>query len=320
MVFVYFIAMNDLRESSDLNLISGQGVMVYDNYSERSSQNHHVVYALHDSGYVARTYARIDEEISTVESIFESIKVSADNLNGDVQGLIPASANLLNYSIDDDILVMNLSESFLYYMPSDEEQLISMLVWSMTELENVERVYLQIDGKPINNLNSGLNVGRGLTRQVGINLEVGTPNLADSKLMMLYFLTDDSDDALLVPVTRLVSSDTNIIEYAVSSLIMGPLGKSYISVFDHNTTLLDAPSLDQGLLTLNFSSDLYYDQDQTKVSSSMLRQLVMTMTEFNEVSEVSVIIEGNVRVFDDGMNPIAVPVSRYDVGIFVESY
>jgi len=132
----------------------------------------------------------------------------------------------------------------------------------------------------------------------------------DAQMMTLYFFTDDTENAQLVPVTRLVAPNVDLFEYAVSSLVRGPVGANYISVFNHRATLLDAPLLENGIMTLNFSSELFFDQEQTQVSSQVIKQLVMTLTEFDEVSEVSVVIEGSSRVFDDVGNPITVPVGR----------
>jgi spore germination protein GerM len=39
----------------------------------------------------------------------------------------------------------------------------------------------------------------------------------------------------------------------------------------------------------------------------------MTLTELDDVYEVSVVVEGSSRVFDDIGNPITVPVSRNDI-------
>jgi germination protein M len=93
-----------------------------------------------------------------------------------------------------------------------------------------------------------------------------------------------------------------------------------VSVFDQNTTLLEDPVLTDGLLSLNFSSDLYYNNDQTEVSSTMLKQLVMTLTEVDEVEMVSVSIDGNIKVMDDTSRSIAVPTARTNVESFIEAH
>ena len=49
-------------------------------------------------------------------------------------------------------------------------------------LEGVDRVKFEIDGQPVSNLNGTLAVERGLTRQMGINLEMDTNNLESGNL------------------------------------------------------------------------------------------------------------------------------------------
>ena len=177
----------------------------------------------------------------------------------------------------------------------------------------------EIDGESVNNLNGALSVGRGLDRSMGINLELDTTNYDETQLVTLYFVTDDSQEGLLVPVTRLISASTDPITYAVSALIQGPVNENYISVFDQNTTLLSEPVVSEGLISLNFSKELYYDSEQTKVSSMMLTQLVMTLTELEDIEMVSVSINGNIKVMDEADHSIAVPTGRFDVSSLIEA-
>jgi len=308
MVAIYFIAPVRVTQD-DVNMVGSTG----ESYEESEAYVAHIVYVLHESGYLVKTEVEADPDLSDLESIFTGIQDGTGRLQSNVDGLIPASAVLRDYVVDNGVLTLNLSESFLYYRTSIEEDLLTSIVWSMTELSHIDRVHFQIEGEPVDNLNGVIDVGRGLTRSMGINLEVGAPNVLNSQMMMLYFFTDDTNDALLVPVTRLVAPEVNPFEYAVSSLVRGPIGATYISVFNHRATLLEQPILENGIMTLNFCSELFYNQDQTQVSSQVIKQLVMTMTEFDEVYEVSVVIEGSSRVFDDAGNPITVPVSRNTV-------
>ena len=305
MVAIYFLSGRN-EAQVETNLVGSMG---YSYQADDEITEVHMVYVQHESGYLVKTEIEALES-SAVASIFTGIQQASERLPGHTEGLIPASARLRDYQLDEDGLTLNLSESFLYYRLSQEENLLSSLVWSMTELEHVNRVYLQIEGEGVNNLNTEIDVSRGLTRGMGVNLEVGASRVTDSQMMMLYFLTDDTDHAMLVPVTRLVDPHVDPVAYAVSALVRGPIGATYISVFNHRATLLEQPKIEDGILTLNFSSDLFYNQEQTQISSQVIRQLVMTMTEFDEVYEVSVVIEGSSRVFDDAGNPLTVPVSR----------
>ena len=328
MVAIYFIARPaTVNNEDEVNMVASMGSSYEESEECEEYCDAHMVYALHESGYLVKTEVAVAPDMSSVESIFTGIQEGADRLQSNVDGLIPRSAVIRDYVVDNDVLTLNLSESFLYYLSSVEEDLLASLVWSMTELPEVERLHFQIEGEQVNNLNGGIDVGRGLTRQMGINLEIDTPRVVDAQMLLLYFFTDDSEDALLVPVTRLVDPEVETFEYAVSSLVRGPIGATYVSVFNHRATLIEQPKLENGIMTLNFCSELFFNQDQTQVSSQVIKQLVMTMTEFDEVHEVSVVIEGSSRVFDDAGNPITVPVGRdvildneESVGGFVKEY
>lgn len=314
LVGVYFLAspptrLSDGRQQQDAtNLVGSMGETYSDDAEVQAS---YTVYLLHDSGYLVKTefFANQGADRSSVQSVFSALQVGTQHLQPSVTGLIPNGAVIRDYELNDDTLTLNLSESFLYYRTSIEQNLLTSLVWSLTELDQINRVQFEIEGETVNNFNTALDVSRGLTRAMGINIEVAAPRVVDAQMMLLYFFTDDSDE-LLVPVTRLVAPAVEPFEYAVASLVRGARGANYVSVFNHRATLLEQPKLENGIMTLNFCAELFFDLEQTQVSSLAIKQLVMTMTEFAEVYEVSVVVEGSSRVFDDAGNPITVPVSR----------
>ena len=51
----------------------------------------------------------------------------------------------------------------------------------------------------------------------------------------------------------------------------------------------------------------------------MLTQLVMTLTELEDIEMVSVSINGNIKVMDEADHSIAVPTGRFDVSSLIEA-
>ena len=318
MLLVYYTHQFTTR-NEPLNLVTSVGDQV--ELLQVSGETHHVVYAQHESGYLVRTFGVRDMEASEIQSIFNALTINATSLPVGIGSLIPEAAELINYVIDDGHLTLNVSREFLEYDAAVEAQLVSSLVWSLTELEDIERVSFQVEGHPVNNLNGTMAVGSGLTRSMGINLEFDSnlTSINDSKLVLLYFLTDDTSNSKLVPVTRLVDANVDPVIYAVESLVSGPMGRGYLSVFNRNAGLVDEPILEEGLLTLNFNEGLFFNQDQTIVSSLMLVQLQNTLTSLEGIESVSVTINGSTRVFDDESNPIAVPTGGIEWQAYQET-
>lgn len=319
MLFVYYATNLPTQDPTNLvNTINGDTERVS---VEVSAETHHIVYGLHESNYLVRTAVEINPNaLSWVHSIFDSLTSQQNRLSAHVSSLIPESAELINYEISDDgsEITLNLSREFLGYDVGWERQLLSSLVWSLTEDNDIDRVFFRIEGEPVANLNGALNVGSGLTRAMGINLELETQS-TNSQQVLLYFLAGTAENQFLVPVTRIVDGALDPVTYAVNALSEGPRGQHYLSVVSHNANLLDEPALSDGILTLNFDSGLFFDQHHTQVSSVAIMQLVMTLTEQAKVESVSILVEGSTHVFDDESRPIAVPASRYLVDPFVSA-
>lgn len=321
MLFVYYAHNPASSGKGDINTVNSINEQLSVSNLQVTDETHHVVYALHEWDYIVRTYVPKDLDLCAIESIFMGLTGNFQQVTDDITSLVPENARLLSYELTDGYLTLNLSAEFLEYDLSQEQQLLSALVWTFTELDEVDRVGFKIEGEPVANLKGTLAVGSGLTRSMGLNLEIDMDlsHLNDAKQVTLFFLTDDSSDAFLIPVTRLIPAKEDTITYVIESLITGPVGQNYISVFNHRTTLIDDPILENGLLTLNFSSDLYYNRAQTEVSSAMLRQLVMTLTDLDEVDQISVIIEGSVKVFDDELGLGTITTSDFAVDSFIEA-
>lgn len=316
MLFIYYATREDSTITNVVNTISNQTSQEQIVYT---SEDYYVVYALHESDNLVKTYVEKGEEQDPIHAIFDVLTTKSNQLPAGTTSLISPMTTLNDYKLDNGVLTLDLSADFLDYTTEEEQDLLSSLVWTYTELADVDKVKFEIDGESVNNLNGALSVGRGLDRSMGINLELDTTNYDETQLVTLYFVTDDSQEGLLVPVTRLISASTDPITYAVSALIQGPVNENYISVFDQNTTLLSEPVVSEGLISLNFSKELYYDSEQTKVSSMMLTQLVMTLTELEDIEMVSVSINGNIKVMDEADHSIAVPTGRFDVSSLIEA-
>lgn len=308
MLFIYYASNDqDVATQNLVQTITNQDTAAQVNVLE---EDYYAVYALHDSNFIVKTYLPKGEETDSVLAVFDLLTVKANQLPISTTSLISPMTNLLDYSLDDEVLTLNVSKEFLKYDVKNEQKVLESIVWSFTEIPGITRVKIDIENEPVSNLNGLLAVGRGLTREMGVNLEIDSVSLDDTQLVTLYFVTDDSQGGLLVPVTRLISNSVNPVNYAIESLIQGSLGEDYISVFDNQTTLLGSPVLQDGLISLNFSSELYYNEEETQVSSLMLKQLIMTLTEFDDIELVSVAIDGNVKVIDDASRSIVVPTSR----------
>ena len=304
MVVIYAFATNSTDEAT--NLIESVGSSYAIPEDANNQQAAQTLFVPHESGLIAKTAVPMvnDQNLSDVELIFTNLQTGNLALLENVDGLIPQSARIRDYRVVNDILTLNLSESFLYYHRSIEENLLTSLVWSMTELPNVKRVRFEIEGDPVQNLNGIIDVRHGLTRDMGINMEVAVAeNFWNTKMLRLYFLASDAtpQNMSLIPISRLISANSALCEYetAIEALISGSTSGAYVSAFDPRVTLLERPKVEDHTISLNFSSELFYDKAQTQISEKVIWQLVSTLTSFAEIEAVAIAIEGKPYIFED---------------------
>ncbi|HAX73266.1 MAG TPA: hypothetical protein DCY20_07065 [Firmicutes bacterium] len=302
MLLIYYVTTDEATEAgkSLIKTIEDQNVQV-----EVNLDDYYTIYAPHESGNVVGTMIEKGEESDDVQAVYDIFTTKMNKLPQGVTSPLTPAAELIDYSIDQNVLTLNVTSDFLNYDLKDERKVLESLVYSFTSLPGIEVLKFKIDGLPVTNLNGTLSVERGLSKEMGINLELDSKTLDNTQVVTLFFLTDDHKDALLVPVTRLIPSTENAVQYVIQELINGPEDDKYISVFDNKVNLLTDPMIDNGVISLNFSNDLFYDNEKTVVSSLMLKQLVLTLTQFEEIKSVSIAVDGDEKVIEDQLKTVS---------------
>lgn len=112
-------------------------------------------------------------------------------------------------------------------------------------------------------------------------------------IVSLYFPDKETNmikpEARLVNVNELMQSPYNIL---VELLINGPKNEKLKSIIPENTKLLNS-SLDGECLILDFSSEfLNFNKEDSKEKENLIKSIVNTVTELNEVNKVKFLING----------------------------
>ncbi|MBB6672324.1 GerMN domain-containing protein [Cohnella nanjingensis] len=221
-------------------------------------------------------------------------------------------------SVDKDLETGIVTIDFASPLPaipaSQERKAVEALVWTMTELPGVEKVRLELDGKPLTAMPaSGLPLASVLTRDMGINLEQAAGVQASrSMAVTLYFSAKTAEgEGYFVPVTRLVERQTDRARAALNELIKGPSDTKKL-----DPVLVAGTSVEQ----LSVLSDTVVVKLQEKgwapklpvpeVPADMMQALVLTMTEATKAPKVQLALNGNTELLDSDNRSYAQPVTR----------
>ena len=214
------------------------------------------IYLVDFNGYVAMTKVASSLNFEdALYTILDSLTIGNDNLPDGFSGVLPENTKLLSYSLDGDLLKVNFSKELLNISIDTEEDMIESLVYSLTLLENVDKVMIFVEGDKLNELpNSHRRLDLYLDRNYGINKIVDISSLSSTKMITVYYL--DNSDSYYIPISYVVNDTQDKIQIIVNSLKTNKFNSSNLSShLDYQVELMNYETTEEEFL-LNFNDSL----------------------------------------------------------------
>ncbi|MBQ9018747.1 MAG: GerMN domain-containing protein [Bacilli bacterium] len=210
------------------------------------------IYLLNKDNYLVKTDIFIDSNNTKdkIEKIINYLIIDNSKIPVGLYGYIPKKTKLLNYNIESNSLLLNFSKEFLN--TDDEETIITGIVYSLIELEDINEVSFQIEGKFYKDYNN-------LNKNIGINKNILYTNTRDINKVVVYYL--DNTDSYYIPVTKYLNDRRDKIEIIIDEL--KNTKKGLISYLSDNTELLNYKE-ENNLFILNFNDELKENDPKSK--------------------------------------------------------
>ena len=228
------------------------------------NKEYNYVYLLNNN-YLVRTTINSDNKdiIGKVKEIINSLtinSISSNYINKNYKQLIPSNTKLLNIKIDNKLLKLNFSNELLDVNKDNEEKLIESLIYSLTELEEIDKIMIFVDNKLLTKLpNSNKDLPPTLTRDYGINKIYDLTTISNVSKYTLYYFIDIDNHYNSVPVTIFTNNDKDKVEVIIKELKSSiSYQTDLVSFLSNNTKLLDY-ELKENKIKLNFSNALLDD-------------------------------------------------------------
>ena len=172
---------------------------------------------------------------------------------------------------------------------AQEENLRTAIVWALTEFDTVKDVNFLVGGKKRETLTHGTNISGSYTR-VGLNQEEpAQETFAGAQEIQMYFPAQDG--RLLVPVSRTIYGSDDVAT-AVFEFLRGPKTDSGLETPLPKGTQLLGVSVENGVVTINFSSEFTQIAEQSDGGVQAMRALMLTCTRYPGVKRVKILVDG----------------------------
>ena len=246
------------------------------------------IYLLDENNYLVKTKVLLDEDTleDNILSIINNLTISSNSKFPDrLRAIIPKNTKLNDIIIEDDLITLDFSLELLDIDEELSHKLIESIVYSITELDDINKVNITIEGNPLKTYpNSTKKITMPLTRDIGINNEYVYNTLDNITKVVIYYGEDINDDIYYVPVTKYLNNNDNKDKI---DIIVEELTTSYIyednlrSILNENVKLIDKEIVDEDLLILNFNNYLF-DND------SLIKEEVLYTLSYSVFSNYSV--------------------------------
>lgn len=246
------------------------------------------------SGYLVPVNCEIPWEEGIAKATLKQMVSSEENdLQAARLGLLTALPEGLEVDMDiiGQLAKVSLSTECMSCVDAEEENaMVCAIVSALTEFDSISEVQLLVEGEEVETLNYGTNVSQPLTR-ADLNIESvsADTDLTGAGTVQVFFESEAS--GCMVPVTRTVFSNEDI-DTAVLELLKGPREDAGLAGCIPKGVGLISVRQKDGVVTINMTEEFKQVMEQADGGAAAVKALVLTCSQFPDVKEVKLQVEG----------------------------
>ncbi|NLY43264.1 MAG: GerMN domain-containing protein [Clostridiaceae bacterium] len=248
---------------------------------------------------ITRKTARIEGIAkAAVSALVDMPVIREDIIKAGLFPVLPKGTRVLGMTIRDGAAIVDFNEAILNYdNKQDEKNLLTSLVYTLTEFDTIESVEIMKTGEKLTSLKYGSNLSSPLVRG-GIN----QPTIYEEKpekdreWVEVYFAKMVYNKyTYYVPVGRMIntpSSDIDRYMKMLNELLKGvEEGKGLKSFIPEKTTIRGI-RIDGQTVILDFDDELLNAAHSNDDFSKMLKQITLCFKQFGKIKSVEMNVNG----------------------------
>lgn len=252
------------------------------------------IYLLNKNNYLVKYEIMLDGD-STKDKVLKvlSYLMDVDNsiFSNELSGTIPKGVKILDVICGNQLVTVNFSKKLLDVSSYKEKEMISSIVYSLTDIDDIEGVSILVEGKKLDSYpNSKESLPNILNRNIGINKEYKINSRDNISSVVIYYMENIDDELYYVPVTKYLNDDRDKIKIVVEELTTSYIYEENLMSFLNSKTKLIDYREENDTLILNFNEYLFDSKD--KVLEEVIYCLGYSVFDNYDVSMVMFEVNG----------------------------
>lgn len=238
------------------------------------------LYIKDQNGYVARTniIKKKDNDIEYIINLLTKGSLYENYLPVNFEPLIPENTKLLNYSLNDKVLKLNFSKEFLLVKENDEEKMIESLIYSLCELESIDKILIYVENEKLNELpNSKVKLPVSLDKSYGINKVYDIKSFKNVTKTTIYYASKTDDLTYYIPITKITNNDANAVEIIVKELKTSPIYESNLISFLNASYELKNYEIMENSVNMSFNNKILLNLNDENITEKVKYTLSLSI-------------------------------------------
>ena len=250
------------------------------------------IYLLDDYNYLGKAEVVVNSK-STEDKVKELVEVLINGGEGEnkipngFKSIIPSETKILSVKYENNLIKIDFSKDLLNINKELEEKMIEALVYTITSVDEVEKVIIYVEGDILTKLpQTNTTLPSTLDRNFGINKNYDFTNTKDINQVTIYYLNKHNDDYYYVPVTKYLNDNRDKIKIIIDELTStNTYNTNLLSYLNSNTEIL-AIEEQPDILELTFNSYIFSDVESKDILEEVIYTICLSVKDNYDVSEV----------------------------------
>lgn len=253
------------------------------------------IYLLDNNNYLGKAEIALstNDTVTMVRELLETLitdGIGEDKIPNGFTSIIPSDTKINSIELDKGILKVDFSKELLDVKKELEEKVIESIIYTVTEVKEIDKVVIFVDGKILTKLpKSNINLPTTLDRSFGINKKYDITTFKDITPVTIYYINKHNNNTYYVPVTKYINDDREKIEIIIDELTTSPIYTSNLMSYLNSNTKLLKSNIDKDLMSLEFNDYIFNDYEDKKILEEVIYTISLSIYDNYNVREVSFI-------------------------------
>lgn len=258
----------------------------YVNYNVKTNE----VYLLNSNDYLTRV--KIATEKTDEELVDEIVNIlicdgeGEDKIPNGFKCIINKDTKINSISIKNKLLKLDLSDNFLDTTKELEEKTVEAIVYSLTDIDNIDEMIIYLNGHILTNLpKSNITLPATLSRDFGINKKYELTSSNNIKRTTIYYIDKYDDNIYYTPITLVNNDAREKIEIIVDELSNKILNNDLASYMNNNTRVLHN-EIKNNTMYLNFNENILNDFDNNSILEEVIYTIALSVNDNYDIDNI----------------------------------